>query len=417
MLDMKFIRENPEIIKKNVERRGKDPVMVENLIVLDKELRELSKTIDELRAKKNTPKGKPTPEEMKQLLEVKEEIDNLEKYREEVGNNFKKLILAIPNLIADDVPDGKDDSENKEIFKKGDIPQYDFPVKDHLQIGQELDLLDFDRGAKVAQSGFYYLKNELVLLDLALQRYAMDKLTAKGFIPIITPDMAKDTICAGTGYNPRGEEKQMFNIADEEMSLVGTAEVTLGGFHADEILLEQDLPKKYVGLSHCFRVEKGGYGKYSKGLYRVRQFSKVEMFVLCKPKDSEKYHQELLANEQEIWNELNIPYHVVMQCTGDMSSASMKTYDVEAWMPGRGNYGEVTSTSNTGDYQSRRLHIRYKDNQSGENIFVHMLNGTAVNNSRFPLTILENGQQANGDIKIPEVLWQYTGFEVIKKKN
>jgi seryl-tRNA synthetase len=416
MLDMKFIRENPEIVKKNIERRGKDPVLVDNLIILDKELRELTKTIDELRAKKNTPKGKPTAEEMEQLLQVKEEVDNLEKYRSEVGNNFKTLILSIPNLIAADVPDGKDDGENKEILKNGEIPKYDFEVRDHVQIGEDLDLLDFDRGSKVAQSGFYYLKNQLVLLDLALQKFAMDKLSGKGYMPIVTPDMAKDSICAGTGYNPRGEEKQMFNIADEEMSLIGTAEVTLGGFHADEILTENDLPKKYVGLSHCFRVEKGGYGKYSKGLYRVRQFTKVEMFILCKPEDSEKYHQELLANEQEIWNELGIPYRVVMQCTGDMSSASMKTYDVEAWMPGRGDYGEVTSTSNTGDYQSRRLKIRYNDGKSGDNIFVHMLNGTAVNNSRFPLTILENGQQADGSIKIPEVLWKYTGFKEIKKQ-
>jgi seryl-tRNA synthetase len=218
----------------------------------------------------------------------------------------------------------------------------------------------------------------------------------------------------GTGFNPRGDEKQIYNIEDEGMSLVGTAEITLGGYFADEILNKEDLPIKFIGLSHCFRVEKGGYGKYSKGLYRVRQFTKVEMFIICHPDESEKYHQELLNNEKEIWNELDIPYRVMMQCTGDMGSSSMKTYDVEAWMPGRGDYGEVTSTSNTGDYQARRLKIRFKD-KDGENKFVHMLNGTAVNNSRFPLTILENGQEADGSVKIPEVLHKYTGFTEIRR--
>ena len=414
MLDIKLIRENPDIVKKNIERRGKDPQIVDEVLGLDKELCALTAKIDELRSKKNLPKGKPTDDELEMLVKIKQETDSLEKERDVLGSQFKQKVMAIPNLTADDVPDGKDDSENKIVEKVGEIPKFDFEVQDHLQIGERLDLIDFERGSKVAQSGFYYLKNELAMLDLSLQRYAMDKLAAKGYIPIITPDIAKDEMCMGTGYNPRGDEKQIFNIADEDISLVGTAEITLGGYYADEIINKDDLPIKFVGLSHCFRVEKGGYGKYSKGLYRVRQFSKVEMFILCKPEDSEKYHQELLSNEKEIWNELGIPYHVMLQCTGDMGSSSMKTYDVEAWMPGRGDYGEVTSTSNTGDYQARRLKIRFKDDD-GANKFVHMLNGTAVNNSRFPLTILENGQQEDGSVKIPEVLWKYTGFEKISK--
>ena len=364
-------------------------------------------------------------------MKLKKEIDKKEEKLVELDKIYQEIHQNIPNILAQDVPEGKDDSENVEIFRSGEPTKFDFPVKDHLELANDLDLVDFERGGKVAMSGFYYLKNKLALLDLALQKYGMDKLTGKGFLPIITPDIAKDSICWGTGYNPRGKEKQVFNIASEDsyeddelidnkeaihgLSLVGTAEITLGGYYADEIIPAEKLPIKFVGLSHCFRVEKGGYGRYSRGLYRVRQFSKVEMFVICKPEDSEKMHQELLAIEKEIWDEFEIPYRVVIQCTGDMSSASMKTYDLEAWMPGREGYGEVTSTSNTGDYQSRRLNVRYKEGNSKENVFVHMLNGTVLNNSRFPLTIIENYQQKDGSIRIPDVLVQYTGFDKIDR--
>jgi len=413
MLDIKLIREQPEIVKKNMQRRGKDPVTIDNLLEIDRDRRELIKEVDDLKAQKNKPAGKPTAEELEQLKTNKDRIVKLEEKKQRLDEIFTEMIMSIPNLLADDVPDGKDDNENKVIDTTGEPEDLGFVAKDHLELGENLDLIDFERGAKVAQSGFYFLKNELVVLDLALQRYAMNKLMNKGFTPITTPDMAKNDICSGTGYNPKGEERQIFNIADEDMSLVGTSEITLGGYHADEILKKEDLPIKYVGLSHCFRVEKGGYGKYSKGLYRVRQFTKVEMFIYSTPEDSEKHHQEMLDIEKEIWDELAIPYRVVLQCTGDMGSSSMKTYDVEAWMPGRGEYGEVTSTSNTGDYQSRRLNIRYKDGK--ENKFVHLLNGTAVNNSRFPLAILENYQQEDGSIKVPEVLQELTGFTEIRR--
>jgi len=415
MLDIKFIRENPEIIKENMKRRGKDPMIVDNLLEIDRQRREYLTEIDELKAERNKIGKKPSESEIVRLKEIKESISRQEGKMAEYDHLYDEMMMNVPNLLMADVPDGKDDSENQVVETVGEVKEFDFPAKDHLILGEELNILDFERGAKVAQSGFYFLKNELALLDLAIQQYAMKKLTAKGFIPIITPDMTKNTICQGTGYNPRGEERQIFNIADEEMSLVGTSEITLGGYYADEILKKEQLPIKLVGLSHCFRVEKGGYGKYSKGLYRVRQFTKVEMFIYCRPEESDQYHQEMLANEKEIWNELGIPYRVVLQCTGDMGSSSMKTYDIEAWMPGRGDYGEVTSTSNTGDYQARRLNIRFKDDD-GENKFVHLLNGTAVNNSRFPLTIMENYQQADGSIKVPEVLQTWTGFDTIKKK-
>lgn len=412
MLDIKFIRENPDEVKKNLLRRHKDMTVVDNILEIDKDRRELIVVVDELKAQRNKISKKPTQEEIEALQKAKKELDLHEKRLSELEKIFQELILGLPNLLDAQVPDGKDDSENQVLKNVGEPPVFDFEPKDHLELGKIHNLLDFERGAKVAGSGFFYEKNELALLDLALQRYTLEKLRSKGFQVVITPDMAKDNILKGTGYMPRGPETQIYSIENKDLGLIGTSEITIGGYHNDEILSLEQLPLKYVGFSHCFRTEDGSYGKYAKGLYRVHQFSKVEMFIFCQPEDSEKHHQEMLSIEEEIFQELKLPYRVLLQCAGDVGAPCAKTYDIEAWMPSRKAYGEVTSTSNTTSFQSRRLNIRYK-NSDNENEFVHMLNGTAMTNSRIPLAILENYQLVDGGIKIPEILIKYTGFDKI----
>lgn len=412
MLDIKFVRDNPDLVKKNLLRRRKDQTMVDNLLEIDKDRRDLIVIVDELKAQRNKISNKPSQEEIEILQKAKKELEQHEKRLIELEGIYHDLLMAFPNLLDEQVPDGKDDSENQVLKNVGEPPVFDFTPKNHLELGKMHNLLDFERGAKVAGSGFFYEKNELALLDLALQKYTLEKLRSKGFQVVITPDLAKDNILHGTGYMPRGPETQIYSIENKDLGLIGTSEITIGGYHSDEILSLDQLPLKYVGFSHCFRTEDGSYGKYAKGLYRVHQFSKVEMFIFCRPEDSEKHHQEMLSIEEEIFQELKLPYRVLLQCSGDVGAPCAKTYDIEAWMPSREAYGEVTSTSNTTSFQSRRLNIRYKNND-GENEFVHMLNGTAMTNSRIPLAILENYQQADGSVLIPEILIKYTGFNKI----
>jgi seryl-tRNA synthetase len=298
---------------------------------------------------------------------------------------------------------GKGEEDNRELKRWGEPPKFSFPPMDHLQLAQELDLIDFESAARVSGPKFYYLKNEAVYLELALTRYVLDTLQNEGFVLTITPDIAKEEVVEGIGFNPRGEE------------LVGTAEITLGGYYAGQILAAEDLPIKMAGISHCFRREAGAAGQYSKGLYRVHQFSKVEMFIFCKPEQSEPMHQYLLDIEERFFQGLEIPYRVIDTCTGELGGPAYRKFDVEAWMPGRGeegDWGEITSASNCTDYQARRLAIRFKE--EGRNQFVHMLNGTAVAISRALISILENHQQSDGSVRIPEKLVPYTGFDRIK---
>ncbi|MBU0648404.1 serine--tRNA ligase, partial [Patescibacteria group bacterium] len=350
MLDIKLIRENPDLVKKSTERRGKDPVTVDNLLEIDRERRELIAVVDELKQKRNKVGKKPKHDEIVKLQKLKKDIDGKEKKLEEIANVYDEILDGLPNILSDDTPNGESDQDNPEIKKVGKPPKFDFEPKDHLAIAESLDLVDFARGAKVAGADFYYAKNELALLDLALQKYAFDMLKAKGFTLMITPDMAKNDICSGTGFAPRGREGQVYSLEGEEISLVGTAEITLAGYHKDEILSSDELPKKYAALSHCYRRESGSYGKYSKGLYRMHQFSKVEMFVYGRPEESDKYHQELLAIEEEILQDLEIPYRLVAICAGDIGAPYSKSFDLEAWIPSLGEYREITSTSNATDY-------------------------------------------------------------------
>jgi len=326
---------------------------------------------------------------------------------------LEEILSQIPNLPRPEAPLGKNETENVEVRKWGVPRKFDFQPKDHLELGKYLNILDFVTGAKVVGSQFYYWYGDGALLELALVRFTFDLLQKEGFLPVITPDLAKARYYLGTGYMPKGNEAQTYTIEGEDLGLIATAEVTLAGKHADEIIPVQNLPIKYIGYSHCFRQEQGAYGKYSKGLYRVHQFTKAEMFIYCTPEESDKYHLHILDMEEKIYQALGLPYRVLEMCTGDLGGMAARKFDIEAWMPTRGEYGEVTSTSNCTDYQARKLGIKYF-NKKGERVIVHTLNDTAIATSRMMVAILENNQQKDGTVKIPAVLVKYmNGKKVI----
>lgn len=411
MIDIKKLRDNPDYFKKAAARKGYK-VDIDEILELDNKRRGLIQEIDETRRQSNeiAAKGKEILEADKEKGGgLREKIKVKEKELKIVETRFNECFGLIPNPAFDEVPEG---AEPKELRVVGEKPKFDFEPKDHLELGEQLDILDFEAGAKVAGSQFYYLKNEGALLELALINYAIDLLVGEGFKPLFTPDLAKSRFYLGTGYMPRGSEAQIYEIKDEDLGLIATAEVTLAGYHADEILDDKLLPLKYVGLSHCFRREAGAYGKYSKGLYRVHQFTKVEMFCHTRPEESRAAHEELLKLEEKIFTGLGIPYRVIEIPAGDLGAQAAKKYDLEAWLPGRGDWGEITSTSNTTDYQSRNLNIKYR-RADGETDFAHTLNGTAIATSRTIIAILENHQKEDGSVAVPKVLQQYLRFTTI----
>lgn len=413
MLDINFIRENKDLIKKGIGDKGFDPSLIDKVLELDETRRRLLLEVEGLRAKRNkiAEEKKPSEEGKK----IKEELKDKEPELEKVQAEYKETLFKVPNLPSKKAPVGRSDKENVEIRTWGEPKKFSFKPKDHLEIGKKLKILDFETGAKVTGSQFFFLYGEGVLLEMALTNFVLDKLSKKGFLPVITPDLAKSRYYLGTGYAPKGQEAQTYTIEGEDLGLIATAEVTLAGAHSDETIPEENLPLKYVGYSHCFRKEAGAYGKYSKGLYRVHQFTKTEMFVYCKPEESEKFHQEILKLEEEIYQDLEIPYRVVEMCTGDLGAMAARKFDIEAWMPGRDDYGEVTSASNVTDYQARNLNIRFR-RSTGEVEYVHMLNGTAVVMSRVPLAILENYQEEDGGVRVPDVLQKWMGKEKIEVK-
>ena len=348
---------------------------------------------------------------------IKEEVSTVENEVKELEIALEEAARQIPNMVHPDAPVGKLDTENLEVKKVGTPRKFDFEPKDHVQLGESLDIIDFDRGTKVSGPKFYYLKNEAVFLEQALIMYALNTLRKHNFQMFITPDVAKEEVLKGIGFNPRGNESNVYSIEEEGTCLVATAEITLGGYHQDEILDKSSLPRFYGGLSHCFRREAGAAGQFSKGLYRVHQFDKVEMFAYATPEQSDEIHEKLRQIEEEIFEGLGLPFHVVDTCTGDLGAPAYRKWDLEAWMPGRngGEYGEVTSTSNCTDYQARRLNIKFKDDD-GKNKYVHTLNGTAIAVGRAMLAILENYQNADGSVTIPPVLVPYCGFDKILPK-
>ena len=417
MLDIKFIRENKELIKDNCRKRN-IKVDVDKLLSLDEERRTLMKQSEELRAERNKgSKGKPTPEEIVAMKAVGEKIKILETALEKVSADYSEILLQVPNLTHPDSPVGAE-KDYKVIHTSGKPPKLDFAFKDHEELMLAKDLVDFERATKVSGAKFYFFKNQMVKINQALINYGLDKVSKHGYIMIETPDLARDRILTGIGFNPRGPETQVYSIEKTDLSLVATAEITMGGYHADEVLDLSQGPKKYVALSHCFRTEAGAYGRTSKGLYRVHQFTKLEMFVYCKPEDSEKMHEEILSIEKEILDGLEIPYRVIDIPSGDLGGPAYRKYDCEAWMTMKaengstGDYGEVNSCSNCTDYQARRLNIKYRKDD-GSTDFVHTLNGTAVVLSRFPIALVENYQQKDGSIKVPKVLQKFCGFKKV----
>ena len=424
MLDLKFILKNIDLVKKNCSDRNIN-VNLDDLEKLASERSALISELEEIRMNQNQTakamKAKLSDEERKELIkkgsELKTKATELDEKTKEIDGKVKEIQAKIPNMSHPDTPVGKGEESNKIICFYSEPTKFDFEPKDHVELGKELDILDFDGGAKVTGQKFYFMKGDGVLLEQALINFALRKLISKGFVPHITPDLAKNSVLFGTGFNPRGTEAQIYSIENTDMSLIATAEITLAGLYSGEILKEENLPMKIAGYSHCFRTEAGAYGKSSKGLYRVHQFSKVEMFAYTTPDESEKMLEELLGIEKEIFADLGIPYRVIECCTGDLGGPAYRKYDIEAWMPTRegGSYGEVTSTSNCTDYQARRLNIKYKGKNTKSASYVHTLNGTAIAVSRAIIAILENYQQKDGSVKIPKVLIPFMGKEIISK--
>jgi seryl-tRNA synthetase len=419
MLDLRYIRENAAAVQENSRNRGVE-ADVGLVVELADRRSALIQDLNELRQRQNQMAKsigrEQDPEARDRLIAesraMKDRIPEKETELAEVERRLREELLKIPNMTHPDAPIGKDDSENVEIRRWGEIPEFGFDVKDHVKLGESLGIIDFDAGAKVAGSKFYFLRGDAVFLELGLVRYAMDILTQRGYQPTITPDLARDEMLVGTGFIPRGPETQIYSVEDSDLSLIATSEISLAGSMADEIVDENELPIRLAGLSHCFRTEAGSHGRASRGLYRVHQFTKVEMFAFTTPEQSQELHAEMLEIEERIFQGLGLPYRVVDICSGDLGGAAYRKFDLEAWMPGRNDYGEVTSTSNTTDYQARRLHIRYR-RDGGRPQLLHTLNGTAIAISRALIALLENYQQEDGSVLLPEVLVPYVGKEKI----
>lgn len=426
MLDRKFILENAALVKENCLRR-KSPADVDRFVELEMQRRALQNRLDDLNRQANEVArsiGKADPAEREALKakgrELRSAAQAAEHELEALTAELDAIHRIIPNLSHPDAPVGEGEAANRELRRgRTPLPSFDFKPLDHVQLGEKLDLIDLESGAHVAGHGFYFLKNEAVLLELALQRYALDLLVREGFTPTITPDLARNEILSGIGYIPRGPETQIYSIADTDLSLVATAEITLGGMLAEQILDREQLPIKLCGISHCYRTEAGAHGRATRGLYRVHQFTKVEMFAFTVPEESDRMLDYFCELECRLFDGLGIPYRVIDTCTADLGGPAYRKFDLEAWMPGRGEhgeFGEVTSTSNCTDYQARRLGIRFRNKHEKGTHFVHTLNGTAIAISRALIAILENYQQADGSVRMPPALQPLLGFEQIGPK-
>ena len=415
MLDIRFIREHPDLVRAGAQKK-KMAFDLDELLRLDEQRRTLTQKGDALRAQSNRAskqiaqlKGEEKQRAIAEMREVSAAIKALEGEQREVEANYDDLMLLVPNPPAEDVPEGETNEDNVEIRRWGEIPRFDFEPKDHVQLGEDLDLIDIPRGVKLAGTRSYFLKNEAVLLEWAVCRFALDSLMAKGFVPMSAPQLVKDLAMIGTAWYPIGAD-QAYRIERDELNLIGTAEVPVTSYHYDEILSEDELPKHYAGFSTCFRREAGTYGKDTRGLYRIHQFQKVEQVVVCRNDEatSIQEHEAILRNAEEIVQALELPYRVVNVCGGDLGQGQVKKYDIETWMPSRDSYGETHSCSRFHDFQARRLKLRYRD-KHGKVRFAHTLNNTAIASPRILIPILENYQQADGSIIVPEVLRPYMG--------
>ncbi len=400
MLDIKFIRENPEQVKQGCQKKQVN-VDIDKLLELDKKRRELLQKIETLKAEQNK-LGKDQQEKAK---EIKNKIKKIKPELSQMEKEFNKLMRQIPNIPLDDVIEGKAEEDNKVARTEGEKTKFDFKPKDYLEIAEKLDIIDIKRAAKVSGTRFGYLKGGAALLEFALINLAIDILTKESFTFIIPPVMLKREAMEGMGYLDRGAA-EVYYLEKDDLYLVGTSEQSIGAMHMNETFQKKDLPRRYMGFSTCFRREAGAYGKDTKGILRVHQFDKMEMFIFCEPEKSKQEHELMLFLEEKLMQALELPYRVVDICSGDLGDPAAKKWDIEVWMPGQNQYRETHSTSNCTDWQARRLNIRYKSKDGVK--FVHTLNGT-VFSQRPILAIIENYQQKDGSVVVPEVLQKYMG--------
>jgi len=441
MVDIKFIREKPDVLKENLKKRGKSTKIVDDILALDKRRRDMIIKVDKLRHKKNEitkkiaeakNKGEDFSKFLNEMKSVPDEIKKLEDEIDNLENKIKDIFYNLPNVLDESVPVGKSDEDNvpikffgRALVKEKDVKtfleqsrglmKYDvanFDIKDHIDIGLKYDLFDIERAAKVSGARFYYLKNELVILEQSLIRFALDFLKEKKFTLIEPPFMIRRKPYEGV-TSLKDFEDVLYKIEGEDLYMIATAEHPLAAYYMNEIIDEDKLPIRFAGISPCFRKEAGSHGKDTKGIFRVHQFNKVEQFVFCKEEDSKKEHEKLLKNAEEIFQILGIPYRVVNVCTGDIGTVASKKYDLEAWLPGQGKFREMVSCSNCTDYQSRRLNIKYRKAPGQPSKYVYTLNSTSIAMTRMMIAILENYQQPDGKIKIPDALIKYTGFKTI----
>lgn len=423
MLDINFIRENPDLMKKTVSEKGMD-LNVDELLSLDVRYRETLQKVEDLRRQRNEASS---ARDIERGGEIKIQLDSLETNLRDEKERLDHMMLFVPNIPSSDSPIGPNADSNKEISKWGEIPQFDFEIKDHVEIGKALDVIDFEMGTKASGFRGYYLKNEGAILHWAVLQLALEKIKEAGFIQLVPPTLVHENVLKGSGHFPFGKDN-IYQIANpgkletgedilNPLFLTGTSEPSLLAYFMDKTLTEEQLPAKVCAITHCYRSEVGDYGRDTKGLYRVHEFDKVEQVVICKNslEESEELFNEMQAISESILQELDIPYHVVATSTGDMGAGKYRMNDIEAWMPGRGKYGETHSNSNLTDWQARRLNIKFKDSE-GKNVYAYTLNNTVIASPRVLIALLENHQQADGSVVVPEVLQKYTGFTEIPVK-
>lgn len=409
MLDIQFIRDNAQLVKEKTKQKGYD-ADIDKLLKLDEDRRRLLGEAERVRAERNAladqlKQGKPSPEQIERGKDLKVKLAELEQQLEPIEAEYMQLLMSVPNVTFDDVPVGGEE-DSVEIKVVGGKPT---GAMDHLDFAEKRGWVDFERGAKVAGTKFYFLKGDLALLENAVTQYALDFVTKKGFMFMTVPHLVNSRTATGTGFAPRStDDNDQYFIEGEDLTLIGTSEISLTGYHADEILDEADLPLLYAGLSPCYRKEAGTYGKHTRGLFRVHQFNKLEMYAFTLPEQSVEMHERLLAIEEELWQSIGIPYRVINIASGDLGAPAAKKYDVEYWSPVDGKYRELTSCSNCTDFQARNLNIRVR-RKDGRIESVHTLNGTVVSMARTLVVLIEHFQNPDGSLRIPEVLRPYMG--------
>jgi len=414
MLDLNLLRENPDLAKEGIRKKRGNPELVDRARELDARQRELQRRVELLRAERNRLsriEEQPDARALERGKRIKEELKNLEPELRAIEKQLDEVLVEIPNLPAPDVPEGKDESENAVVKTWGEPREFDFEPKPYWELDESLDIIDTERAAKVSGTRFGYLKRDAALLEFALVKLALEILIPEGFVPVVPPVMISDEAMRGMGYLEHGGEEETYHLEKDQLYLVGTSEQAIGPMHRDEVFDSTELPKRYVGFSTCFRREAGSYGKDTRGIFRVHQFDKVEMFSFTKPEESDREHELLLSLEEKLVQALKIPYQVTKMCAGDLGAPAARKYDINCWFPSEKRYRETHSTSNCTDFQARRLNIKYRDGDSTK--FVHTLNGTAFAIGRTILAILENYQQADGSVEIPQVLRDFVGKDNI----